>query len=42
MERTDRIASALGLGRDEVRARNLIGPDEFPYDFHMTFQDGAR
>ena len=41
MERTmDRIAEALGLGRDEVRARNLIGPDEFPYDFHMTFQDG--
>src|SRR5262245_42834334 len=41
MERTmDRIAATLGLGRDEVRARNLIGPDEFPYDFHMTFQDG--
>src|SRR5262245_28647683 len=41
MERTmDRIASALGLGRDEVRVRNLIGPEEFPYDFHMTFQDG--
>jgi carbon-monoxide dehydrogenase large subunit len=41
MERTiDRIAAALGLGRDEVRARNLIGPDEFPYDFAMTFQDG--
>jgi carbon-monoxide dehydrogenase large subunit len=41
MERTmDRIAEALGLGRDEVRARNLIGPDEFPYDFQMTFQDG--
>jgi CO/xanthine dehydrogenase Mo-binding subunit len=41
MERTvDRIAAELGLGRTEVRARNLIGPDEFPYDFHMTFQDG--
>jgi aerobic carbon-monoxide dehydrogenase large subunit len=41
MERTmDRIAEALGLRRDEVRSRNLIGPDEFPYDFHMTFQDG--
>ncbi len=41
MERTlDRIAGALGLGRDEVRARNLIQPDEFPYDFDMTFQDG--
>jgi CO/xanthine dehydrogenase Mo-binding subunit len=41
MERTiDRIAAELGLDRAEVRARNLIGPDEFPYDFHMTFQDG--
>jgi CO/xanthine dehydrogenase Mo-binding subunit len=41
MERTvDRIAAALGRGRDEVRAANLIRPDEFPYDFHMTFQDG--
>jgi CO/xanthine dehydrogenase Mo-binding subunit len=41
MERTiDRIAGVLGRGRDEVRAANLIRPDEFPYDFHMTFQDG--
>jgi CO/xanthine dehydrogenase Mo-binding subunit len=41
MERTiDRIAEHLGLDRAEVRARNLIGPDEFPYDFQMTFQDG--
>jgi aerobic carbon-monoxide dehydrogenase large subunit len=41
MERTmDRIAEHLGLGRAEVRSRNLIGPDEFPYDFDMTFQDG--
>jgi aerobic carbon-monoxide dehydrogenase large subunit len=41
MERTvDRIAAELGLDRAEVRARNLIGPDEFPWDFQMTFQDG--
>ncbi|HET9610734.1 MAG TPA: aerobic carbon-monoxide dehydrogenase large subunit [Acidimicrobiales bacterium] len=41
MERTiDRIAEHLGLDRADVRARNLIGPDEFPYDFGMTFQDG--
>ena len=41
MERTvDRIAAELGLDRTEVRARNLIGPDEFPYDLQMTFQDG--
>jgi len=41
MERTmDRIAAELGLDRAEVRRRNLIAPDEFPYDFQMTFQDG--
>jgi aerobic carbon-monoxide dehydrogenase large subunit len=41
MERTmDRIAEHLGLDRAEVRSRNLIGPDEFPYDFDMIFQDG--
>ncbi len=41
MERTiDRIAEQLGLDRADVRERNLIGPDEFPYDFEMTFQDG--
>jgi CO/xanthine dehydrogenase Mo-binding subunit len=41
MERTiDRIAEHLGLDRTDVRARNLIQPDEFPYDFDMTFQDG--
>ncbi|MGH9209115.1 MAG: aerobic carbon-monoxide dehydrogenase large subunit [Acidimicrobiales bacterium] len=41
MERTiDRIAEHLGLDRADVRERNLIGPDEFPYDFGMTFQDG--
>ena len=41
MERTvDRIAAHLGLDRAEVRRRNLIQPDEFPYDLQMTFQDG--
>ncbi|TDE27363.1 xanthine dehydrogenase family protein molybdopterin-binding subunit [Nonomuraea mesophila] len=41
MERTmDKIARQLGKDRTEVRAVNLIGPDEFPYDQHMTFQDG--
>ncbi|WP_409332095.1 aerobic carbon-monoxide dehydrogenase large subunit [Trujillonella humicola] len=41
MERTmDRIADALGLDRAEVRRRNLIQPDQFPYDHHLTFQDG--
>ena len=41
MERTmDRIAETLGLDRTAVRAANFIQPDEFPFDHHMTFQDG--
>jgi CO/xanthine dehydrogenase Mo-binding subunit len=41
MERTmDAIAQELGLDRTEVRAANLIQPDEFPYDHGLTFQDG--
>ncbi|MGY1837347.1 aerobic carbon-monoxide dehydrogenase large subunit [Blastococcus sp. SYSU DS0510] len=41
MERTmDRIADELGLDRALVRERNLIQPDQFPYDHHLTFQDG--
>ncbi|HIF65272.1 MAG TPA: xanthine dehydrogenase family protein molybdopterin-binding subunit [Acidimicrobiia bacterium] len=41
MERTmDRIASFLGIDRSEVRQRNFIQPDEFPYDLGMIFQDG--
>ncbi|WP_347058833.1 aerobic carbon-monoxide dehydrogenase large subunit [Blastococcus sp. HT6-30] len=41
MERTmDRIADELGLDRALVRERNLIQPDQFPYEHHLTFQDG--
>lgn len=41
MERTmDRIADQLGLDRARVREINLIRPDEFPWDNHLTFQDG--
>jgi len=41
MERTmDAIAAALGLDRAEVRARNLIQPEEMPYDQGLVFQDG--
>ncbi|MGY1637303.1 aerobic carbon-monoxide dehydrogenase large subunit [Geodermatophilus sp. SYSU D00742] len=41
MERTmDRVADALGLDRAVVRERNLIRPDQFPYDHRLTFQDG--
>ncbi|HEY7074468.1 MAG TPA: aerobic carbon-monoxide dehydrogenase large subunit [Solirubrobacteraceae bacterium] len=42
MERTmERVARELGLDRVDVRRRNLIGPDEFPYDVGVTFQDGG-
>jgi carbon-monoxide dehydrogenase large subunit len=42
MERImDRVAVELGLDRAEVRRRNLIQPDEFPYDVGVTFQDGG-
>ncbi|WP_368070419.1 aerobic carbon-monoxide dehydrogenase large subunit [Nitriliruptor sp.] len=41
MERTmDAIARELGLDRTEVRSNNFIQPDEFPYEFGLTFQDG--
>lgn len=41
MERTvDAIARELGRDRTEVRANNFIQPDEFPYEFGLTFQDG--
>ncbi len=41
MERTiDAIAAHLGIDRAEVRRRNFIQPDEFPYDLGMIFQDG--
>ena len=41
MERTmDKIAHYLGKDRTEVRAANFIGPDEFPYDQGLIFQDG--
>ncbi|WGW12387.1 aerobic carbon-monoxide dehydrogenase large subunit [Saxibacter everestensis] len=41
MERAmDAIAQFLGLDAIKVRERNFIRPDEMPYDFHLTFQDG--
>jgi CO/xanthine dehydrogenase Mo-binding subunit len=40
MERLLDIAGrALGLDRVEIRRRNLIPPDEFPYDHGIIFQD---
>jgi CO/xanthine dehydrogenase Mo-binding subunit len=42
MERVlERIARELGLDRADVRRVNLIGPDEYPYDVGVTFQDGG-
>lgn len=42
MERTmDRIAEYLGLEPDEVRRRNLIAADEFPYAVGLLFRDGS-
>ncbi|HEV3311837.1 MAG TPA: aerobic carbon-monoxide dehydrogenase large subunit [Chloroflexota bacterium] len=41
MERLmDLLADKLGLDRAEIRRRNFIQPDEFPYDVGLTFQDG--
>jgi carbon-monoxide dehydrogenase large subunit len=44
MERTlDAIAAELGLDRVEVRRRNLIQANEFPYDLGgIVWQDGNR
>jgi carbon-monoxide dehydrogenase large subunit len=42
MERImDRIASELQLDRAEVRSRNFIDPDEFPWDVGLIYQDGG-
>jgi carbon-monoxide dehydrogenase large subunit len=35
------IARRLGLDPSEVRRRNFIQPDEFPWDVGLTFQDGG-
>ncbi len=43
MERTlDAIAAELGLDRVEVRRRNLIQTDAFPYEVGVGWQDGNR
>ena len=41
MERLmDMAADELGIDRAEIRRRNFIQPNEFPYDVGLTFQDG--
>ena len=43
MERTlDSIAADLKLDRAEVRRRNFIQPDQFPYEVGVAWQDGNR
>jgi carbon-monoxide dehydrogenase large subunit len=42
MERmVDRIAEHLGLDAAEVRRRNLVQADDFPYRVGLTFRDGS-
>jgi aerobic carbon-monoxide dehydrogenase large subunit len=42
MERLiDRIARELHLEPNDVRRRNFVQPDEFPWDVGLPFQDGA-
>ncbi len=41
MERLmDKVAATLGADRVAVRRANLIQPDQFPFAFGLTFQDG--
>lgn len=42
MERTlDAIAGELGLDRTLVRERNMVRPEDMPYDLGLVFQDGG-
>ena len=43
MERVmDAIAGELGIDRAEVRRRNFIQPDEFPWNTGIAWQDGSH
>jgi len=42
MERAlDRLARALGMDPGELRARNLIGPEQMPYATGIVYRDGT-
>jgi carbon-monoxide dehydrogenase large subunit len=42
MERMlDLAAAHLGLGRDEIRRRNLIQPEQMPYEIPIVMRDGG-
>lgn len=38
----DEVATSLGLDPAEMRFRNLIQPEDMPYDQGMLYRDGAR
>jgi carbon-monoxide dehydrogenase large subunit len=37
----DRLADRVGIPRDEVRARNLLLPEQMPYDTGLQFRGGG-
>ena len=37
----DLAARELGIDRVEIRAKNLLAPDDFPHDHEILFQDSA-
>ena len=37
----DIAAKELGIDRVEIRKRNLLGPDRFPHNHEIMFQDSA-
>ncbi len=42
MERLlDRMAAQMGLARDEIRRRNMIGPEQMPYTIPVKQRDGS-
>ncbi len=43
MERMlDRVAGKLGIPREEIRARNLIQPEQMPYSTPVIMRDGSH
>jgi aerobic carbon-monoxide dehydrogenase large subunit len=37
----DRLADRVGVGRDQVRERNLLRPEDMPYDTGLQFRGGG-
>jgi carbon-monoxide dehydrogenase large subunit len=38
----DRVARELGIDRDEIRRRNMIGAEQMPYTIPLIMRDGTR